>query len=467
MQARQRQRHVGRNLAILLLVLVALLGLYVTLEIREGRHDSVLVRSLAHFQKNPPSTFQVGDQVLDRQHQRVGRIEQQEVVIQEGKKQNLYQVRFNQQQTEGVLEADLTTIELPFDLGQPVALLRGLELGDTADGVIEEIKQVADGQPDDWTYTARFPTLGQLDGLTQEDLIWIHQLALSEDKTGAENQQVLQEAIDRSQTYRHARLVFPSGRYLIGSQTPEQANLILGSNLELVGNDTTLVVDGTTYWLGLATGPNATDGLSHFTMAGLTFEAKDLTKGAEFKLMANHGYNWEILNNRFTMVHALSSHIFDLGGVQYVLFEGNVFEGYAPELTHETSIGDRELHNFYSEAIQLDASSDNGIWDGGLLQGLDPNYALNNMTPQLTSHVTIVNNEFLPYYDSNNNPVAYGATIGQHSSEVGPVTIYDNYFKDTLSMRFIDQIPQADRVLMKPIHFLSGGSAFDGANIME
>lgn len=467
MVSRHRQRHVGRNLAFLLILLLVLLSLFFELREKETGQVTGWKAVAGFFKKNPAPLYGAGQQVRVENGNQVGKIIDYSVALINGDKEIIYTVQFSSDSQEEVNENSVQVLDSPFRLGETVALVNSDYWGELEDGQIEEV-QVSDTDSGlAYTYSANFPNAGRLENLNQEDFIRISSLALSEENTGLQNQQILQEAIDRSKDYTRTRLLFPSGKFLIGSSDATQSHVILTSNLELIGQDTTLVVEGYSYWLGLTTGPNATDGLSNFVMDSLSFVANDLKKGAEFKLMANHGYNWEIKNNRFTLVHALSSHVFDLGGVQYAVFDGNVFEGYAPELATVTEIGDRELHNFYSEAIQLDMSSNNGIWDGGLIQALDPNYDNHNPSSFVSDYITIVNNEFLPYYNKKNKLIAYGASIGQHGSDVGTVTIYGNYFRETLSARFINEVDAGSQYLMEPIHFVDSSFDYQFSNTIE
>ncbi|XCY63411.1 hypothetical protein ABG812_10370 [Streptococcus iniae] len=79
--------------------------------------------------------------------------------------------------------------------------------------------------------------------------------------------------------------------------------MLLPSNTSIVGHKTSLEIDDTAYWFGLATGPNPEDGVQNLTITGIDFVAKDLSKGSHFMIMADHGNNWHVFKNRFTMVH--------------------------------------------------------------------------------------------------------------------------------------------------------------------
>lgn len=476
---RQRRRDI-QNIIMLCLLLVALSGLYLVLREKEtGQTFNPLAFLIK--KKEPQPQFKPGNQVilletaqasrdgqkLEAYQQRVAVVEGSSLVETEDGYEVLYQLRYSsQEQVAGVLEQDLRVIALPLQIGEAVGWLNGPLNGEYEDGVIDSVTLV-EGETPGFRYGVVFPSLGLVDDLGPEELIWIHEPALLADNTAAANNQVLADSFEAGKAYGGLRLTFPSGRFLIGSQEPDKDYLVLPSNLTLEGNDTTLVVDGAARWFGLATGPGATEGLSNFTMSGLAIEAKDLVKGNQFIIMANHGQNWQIYNNRFTMVHAMSSHVFDLGGVQGATFTGNVFEGYAPELTAVSEIGDRTIHNFYSEVIQLDASSNNGEWDGGLIRAIDPNYDANNPERILSSQITIDSNDFLGYYDDQGQLVAYGSTVGQHSSEVGEVTITNNYFKDILSVKFLPLVGEGEKWVFEAVHVPGSGAKTIYGNIVE
>lgn len=65
-------------------------------------------------------------------------------------------------------------------------------------------------------------------------------------------------------------------------------------------------------WFGFPTGPKAEQGVRNLVLTGVHFKANDLKKGDHFMIMADHGTDWHIYDNKFTMVHKRNSHIFDL-----------------------------------------------------------------------------------------------------------------------------------------------------------
>lgn len=467
---RQRQRRVIINLTLLSLLLISSLTLYLVLKQTENGQPVSLTKLWSYQVSEPQPTFQPGDQVLALKtanistrgndltplHQEVGQIISHHLSTQDGQTQITYDIRYNIDQVlTGVLESDLRAIDTPYRLGETVAIVNGQERGEPDDGVINRIKLTQTVDQLDYSYGANFPNVGQLEQLTAADFIWIKELALREDYSASQNNAILQDALNQAKEQEETRLLFPKGRFLIGSQTPDKDYILLTSNVTLRGQDTTLVVDGSARWFGLATGPGPQDGLSNFAMTDLTIEAKDLKAGNQFILMANHGDNWQISNNRFILVHQISSHIFDLGGVQNATFTGNRFEGYAPELTAVTTTAGRSPHNFIAEVIQFDASSNNGEWDGGMLKAIDQNYDRYNSEPLISHNITVINNAFLPYINSQGELIAYGGSIGQHSSGVGQVTIINNRFSASLSRRFMDSVPESDRWLYEPIHIMS------------
>lgn len=287
--------------------------------------------------------------------------------------------------------------------------------------------------------------------ITESALASLYQIALKQDNSASQNNEALRQAFDYARAHPETILAFPSGKFDIGSSNPEKDYQQLPSDTQLYGNETKLNIQGRIYWLGFATGAGATEGVKNFSMSYIDFIADNLTEGNQFMIMANHGDNWQIKHNSFTMVQKKGSHIFDLGGLQNSIFDSNQFIGYAPELTEISEIpSGSDLHDYYAEAIQIDASDNSGIWDGGILQQVDANYSQNNPSKQLSSNITISNNSFLPYSDSAGNIIAYSASIGQHSSEVGEITVYGNTFTSSLVSRY----PEAQTEwVMKPIHF--------------
>lgn len=354
---------------------------------------------------------------------KLGRITKVTVDTIDWKQSLVYEVEFSHQgKSIRIKEEQVEVAQDLYRLGQEVEIRSSGKRG--------RISQIDLGQESPYTVTTEKEKVKQL---TQDDLALIHKLPFKKENSSQVNNQILQTAIDLSRTYPHLIVDFPKGTYKIGSQTPDTEYILLNSNTEFRGNDTRLVVEGTAYWFALATGPEPHQGVQNFTMTGLDFVANDLTRGDHFMIMANHGENWTISNNSFTMVHKMSSHIFDLGGLQNSVFDNNRFIGYAPELTGARSTEGRTLHNFYSEAIQLDYADQNHVWNGGLLEPIDPNYNVNNPVKQISNNIQITNNQFLAYKDSDGKIIAHSATIGQHSSRVGMVTIINNRFSDLVS----------------------------------
>ena len=289
--------------------------------------------------------------------------------------------------------------------------------------------------------------------IREKDLSDIYHVKLKKKGSASENNAILKAAFDYARSNPNTVLGLPSGEYTIGTRNPDSDYVTLASDTTLIGDNTTLIVDGTEYWFGFATGPNAVDGVRNFTMKNINIRAKDLVNGDHFMIMADHGDNWEIDNNTFTMVQKKGSHIFDLGGLQNSVFNGNQFIGYAPDLTNSTTQpNDNNAHDYYAEAIQLDNAENTGVWDANLLKNKDSNYVTNNATKHLSNNITIANNKFLPYYNASGQLVAYGATLGQHSSDVGAILVANNTFTASLVSRYVER---ANDWMFDPIHFPS------------
>ncbi|MFV8044690.1 GBS Bsp-like repeat-containing protein [Streptococcus pluranimalium] len=297
-----------------------------------------------------------------------------------------------------------------------------------------------------WEYSITYSDGSISEHVLEQDLRYVYQVALNTNNTSLENNRALQQAFHFAKTHKGATLYLPKGNFVVGSNISEtdlgnvsaDNYIILSSDTKLRGHDkgTTLQVDGTMLWFGLPTGKNPTDGVSNLTIDNINVIAKDLVNGDYFMVQMNHGNNIVVKNSSFTMVQRVDRHIFDLGGVQNATFTNNKFVGYAPSLTSVKSYPSGDLHSFYAEAIQLDRSNNQGSWDANMIKRLSPvDYINFNAQEAFSNNIVISNNRFLPYY-SNGKILAYAATIGQHSSQVGNVTVTNNYFEKLITKRF-------------------------------
>lgn len=414
---------------------------------------------LAKQSDSPKALFASGQSViLSAAHQQpelqyledtVGHIDKvRSITAEDGEVTYSYDVSFTEQVVlKAIPQEWLSQVDVAHRLGDKIKILHYGQL--SSDGVIQKITY----HPLEKTvsYDAWFDSEGYLSNITVQDIVPRYRVPLKETYTAKENNRVLRDMMHKAAENAYTILDFPKGRFKIGSDKPDKDYLILSSNVELNGNDTTLVVTGTAYWFGLATGEQAAEGLSQFTMRRLTFEAADLVNGNHFMLMANHGHRWLIEDNTFTLVHHSRSHLFDLGGVQDVLFQGNQFIGFAPDLTAVDSLSSQDnWHAFYAEVIQLDASDSTGVWDAGLIKRIDPDYDKHNAIKQFSHQIVIRDNAFLPYKDKQNRIVAYSGSVGQHSSPTGYVEVVNNHFESPLVLRYPES--QTHWVL-QPIHF--------------
>lgn len=444
----ERRRRERRTLGILFTLLVLLLALFLSLDFLEKGKKSLIAPLLSFFQPKEVAKprFNKGNQVLykDGDEEIIGRVIKSSEDPDQG---FVYEVELELGVTqEKIPEKELSAVATLYQLGEDVDLAPSSTL--EGSGQITKINRVQD----QIIYEASVDNLGHVYDIKEDELKTTIQIELRAENSREENNEIFRQALEASRKNGFTILEFPEGEFELGFDDPAKEYFILPSNIQLRGNKTTLVVDGAMFWFGLATGPGATDGLTNFILEDLHIRAKDLKNGNQFMLMANHGYNWTIRNNQFTMVHKMSSHVFDLGGVQYAEFIGNTFAGYAPNLTATSSLPENtDLHPFYAEAIQLDASNNSGVWDGAYLRNIDPNYTANNPETILSSGIVIRNNEFVPYKDNSGKIVAYSATVGQHSSKVGYITLSGNLFQSTLSTRFGPL--GDDRWVLRPIHF--------------
>lgn len=438
---RHRQKRERRVILSLLTLLLSLTFLFIYIEFDVPPHQVVLslfkqreeATSMAKYQKNQLIVLsQAVDASVDL-HQ-VGYVSAVLPPRHLFDKEVRYTLTFpNGKEIVGVDETILIPIVAQLEIGQEVELVDDDSMGI---GRVEEILVPNRSNTADLRYKVNFPDQSTTIEASLLELSPIFKLPLQAANSGRENHQIIQTYLEKSKAFPYAVLDFPEGEFAIGSEKEEDNYLVLTSNVWFRGNSTTLLVDGSARWFGFATGPAAHDGVSNFTMTGLAIRAKDLTRGARFIIMPNHGSNWYISGNSFTLVHALGSHVFDLGGLQDSVFSYNQFIGYAPELVEVSSIEGRQAHDFYAEAIQLDVSDASVPWDGGMMGPLDPHYAQNSQNRLMSSNITIAYNEFLPYYDGDGQLKAYSASLGQHSSEVGYVAIYGNFFKDSLVKRY-------------------------------
>ncbi|MFC3928920.1 HlyD family secretion protein [Streptococcus caprae] len=375
--------------------------------------------------------------------------------------------------SQGIAEGALTyAASAKYEVGDELQLtstaqtdLDGESLGDYK-GMVAKVDKVSYNylsSEGGYKYDVTFPDLDLSYKNIQESALQnLYQVKLKAENSAAENTAALKEAFSYAAENPYTILNLPSGDFTIGSQDPGKDYVTLSSDTHLRGNDTNLIVDGKVYWLGFATGPNAADGVKNFTMTNVNVRAKDLVNGNQFMIMVDHGENWTITGNTFTMVQAKASHIFDLGGLQNSYFDSNQFIGYAPSLTSVTHLAsDADLHDFYAEAIQFDGSG-NGAWDGGIIQAVDKDYASKHTSVQLCDNITVSNNQFLPYIDESGTVVAYGPTVGQHSTDTGVISLYNNTLTSTLSARY-----GSTEWVMEPIHFSPNSQEIVSYNIIN
>lgn len=99
-----------------------------------------------------------------------------------------------------------------------------------------------------------------LDGIPEKAIVVPYRIALKEENTAQENNQLLRKAFTYAQTHPNSILAFPKGQFRIGSITPDVDYAVLPSETAIVGNQTELIIQGTMYWFGFPTGPEAHQG---------------------------------------------------------------------------------------------------------------------------------------------------------------------------------------------------------------
>ncbi|EHJ57440.1 hypothetical protein HMPREF9318_01430 [Streptococcus urinalis FB127-CNA-2] len=327
-------------------------------------------------------------------------------------------------------------------------------------GTIQEVNKNTNNAIGGWEYKVSYANGEHNDHVLEQDLRYVFNVDLKQANDRVANNRAIQAAFDYAKQNKDITLYLPAGSFTIGSSISEATlsainngdYVLLSSDTKLRGNDkgTTLIVDGTMLWFGLPTGSNGSDGVHNLTLTNMNIRAKDMINGNYFMVMFDHGNNIRITNNSFTMVQTMSRHIFDLEGVQNITFENNKFVGYAHNLLSVTSTAGHDLHDFYAEAIQLDLANNKGGWDAQMIKKIDEkDYMAFNSKEVISSNVSILNNQFIPYF-SNGQLIAYSTTVGQHSSQVGNVKIVGNRFEKTLSSRYNDS-----SWVMKPIHYVN------------
>lgn len=437
-ERRRRRRRQEMVIVLSLLVVLLVTGFSYLSFVHQGTRDS-FNQLLSLFSEPEQPKYQENQYVLwanpseTEQPKKVGKISSQNPERGFFQKAPTYELElFDGSSKKVVLEEDLTPISLLLAPGDKVSLLEDPERGEALITGLDLISEETMA----FRYTVIFEADHMHEQVLLKDLVPVFSIPLREDNTGIENHAIIQQAIERSKAFSAAVIDFPEGAFYIGSHQRDKDYLLLSSHIWFRGNQTTLKVSGAARWFGLATGAMASDGVSDFKMTGFDIRAENLETGSQFLVMANHGQGWHIEGNRFTMVHSLGSHVFDLGGLQDSQFLSNQFIGYAPELTGVETISGRQPHDFYAEAIQLDVSDASVPWDGGMMAEIDPNYAANSQERLMSQNIVIAYNQFLPYKDDHDNIKAYSASVGQHSSEVGYVAIYQNLFQDSLVKRY-------------------------------
>lgn len=442
----------------LLFALFALTNSFSTL------HNMLATAGLIQRSANQKPHYQVGQEVQvklpGKYRDWIGKVSKRLANLDDKYRLNYhYEITFPTEQVSiHVGESDLTKADkAKFAKGDIVKLSspKVKEDGNTYQGqlaTVEKVKTHHAPSSGGYQYDMTLNDGQHLDGIPEKAIVVPYRIALKEENTAQENNQLLRKAFTYAQTHPNSILAFPKGQFRIGSITPDVDYAVLPSETAIVGNQTELIIQGTMYWFGFPTGPEAHQGVHHLTLAGIHFKASDLNKGNHFMIMADHGSDWHVYNNRFTMVHQRNSHLFDLGSLQNSLFEKNDFIGYAPELTEESGLLSKAGgHDFFSEAIQFDAATHRFAWDGDLLKKIAPNYDTFNQIRHLCHNITISQNQFLPYIDSKGKLKAYSGSIGQHSSEVGAITVINNVFASSIVSRANKE--PSPSWFMEPIHF--------------
>ncbi|HHJ8012984.1 TPA: hypothetical protein ACQNGX_001541, partial [Streptococcus pyogenes] len=303
----------------------------------------------------------------------------------------------------------------------------------------------------------------RLDGISEQDFVKPYYIRFNKGNSPEQNNRLLRKAFAYAKQHPNSVISFPKGQFHIGSLPSQKDYFELPSDTAIIGHQTEFIIHGKMLWFGFPTGPKAEQGVRNLVLTGVHFKANDLKKGDHFMIMADHGTDWHIYDNKFTMVHKRNSHIFDLGSLQNSLFEKNQFIGYAPELVQDQQLLSKaQGHDFFSEVIQFDAAVHHFAWDGGLLSNIAPNYEAFNQTRHLCHNITVSQNQFLPYIDPTGCLRAYSGSIGQHSSKVGVIRVLNNVFTSSIVTK-----AKLTSWFMEPIHFPPNSPVIVTGNIIN
>lgn len=134
----------------------------------------------------------------------------------------------------------------------------------------------------------------------------------------------------------------------VGAGVYRQMWVRLGPNITVEGNGATVKSGAGIVFFGGSQGSTGYGGYTHdLTFRNITFRG-DFAAGILCKLMFHHTENLLIENCRFIEA-TRSSHAIDMGGCRNVIIRGCTFSGHDP------------VGSDYSEAIQLDHSTANGM----------------------------------------------------------------------------------------------------------
>lgn len=204
----------------------------------------------------------------------------------------------------------------------------------------------------------------------------------------SDDTQAIQNAINFLKGFENKVLIFDKNLNYVINRLLE----IDFSNLEIMGNNSTLVVKNASIGTVLTNGKEGGtyykyDGNSNITINDLTFKGYQNTSNS--CIAFGHGRNFKFNNCKFI---DFKTHCFDLAGVDGVLISNCVFEGY---------VGTNPSHD---ECIQLDYC----------LQNTFNPFGVYDSTP--TKNVRILDCEF----KASENFPTWGKCVGSHSySEKG------------------------------------------------
>ena len=141
-------------------------------------------------------------------------------------------------------EKELSAVATLYQLGEDVDLAPSSTL--EGSGQITKINRVQD----QIIYEASVENLGHVYDIKEDELKTTIQIELRAENFIVFLTTIFRQALEASSKNGFTILEFPEGEFEMGFDDPAKDYFILPSNIQLRGNNTTLVVDGAMFWFG-------------------------------------------------------------------------------------------------------------------------------------------------------------------------------------------------------------------------